>query len=167
MTADVIVMEITMIEEFHLARLVDDLIGLVGAARNPDDPALARLTPSPYPDDPDAAAQFAETTKKDLYDRRLTEARNVRAQLAEFGEGIDSLTHEAALTTRELLIAPENIEIWLRTLTALRLVIATRIGIDFDAPVGESGHYDVYDWLGYRLEVLIQSADDVDVGTEG
>ena len=166
MTAVTIVIPITVIEELHLAQLVDDFLELIDTSRDAADPAIARLTPSPYPDDPDAAAGFAESTRDDLLDRRLHDARRVRATLGTFPDGIESLENEA-LTTRDLLVSADEIDPWLRTLTAIRLVIATRLGITSDDQVGEDGRHDVYDWIGYRLELLIQAADEAGAGLNG
>lgn len=167
MTVDRIVLEITVMEEFHLARLVDDFIELVGESRGTGDPAVERLTPSPYPDDSDSAKEFAEATQDDLLDRRLTDARDVRSALDAFPHGIDSLTEEGALLTKEVFLPVESVDSWLRTLTAIRLVIATRLGITSDEQEGEDGRHDVYDWLGYRLELLINAADEAEAGLDG
>lgn len=166
MTAVTIVIPITVIEELHLAQLVDDFLELIDTSRDATDPAIARLTPSPYPDDADAAADFAESTRDDLLDRRLLDARRVRAALGTFPDGIEALEGEA-LTTRDLLVAADEIDPWLRTLTAIRLVIATRLGITTDDQVGDDGRHDVYEWIGYRLELLIQAADDAGAGLNG
>lgn len=162
MSAGGVAMQITLIEEFHLAKLVDDLLELVDGSRDVVDPAVARLTPNPYPDDPSAAAGFADTTRDDLLDRRLADARRARASLGDFRTGVESLTEEDALTAREILLSPEDLDAWLRTLTAIRLVVATRLGITSDEQTGEDGRHDVYEWLGYRLELLIQAADEAD-----
>ena len=160
MSAGIIVMPITVIEEFHLSRLVEDFIELVSESRGTEDPAIERLTPSPYPDDDDASAEFAGATRDDLLDRRIADARSVRSAMGDFPTGVDSLTEHAALEVREILIAIENIEAWLRTLTAIRLVIATRLGITTDDQAGDDGRHDVYEWVGYRLELIIQAADE-------
>lgn len=162
MSTETIVMPITVIEEFHLAQLVDDFVELVDGSRNDGDPALERLTPSPYPENADAAAGFADTTRDDLLDRRLADARRVRASLDAFSGGIDSLSEGEALLTHDVLVSADSIDAWLRTLTAIRLVIATRLGITSDDDTGTDGRHDVYDWLGYRLELLIQAADELD-----
>ncbi|NJI59176.1 MULTISPECIES: DUF2017 family protein [Microbacterium] len=162
MSDDIIVMPITVIEEFHLARLVEDFIELVRESRGTGDPAIDRLTPNPYPEDSDAAAEFADAARDDLLDRRLADARRVRAALDEYPAGIDALTEEDALEVREILITLESLDSWLRTLTAIRLVIATRLGITSDDETGEDGRHDVYEWVGYRLELIIQAADEAE-----
>lgn len=161
MTSDAIIIPITMIEEFHLARLVDDFLELVDTSRDSDDPAIDRLTPSPYPDDADSAAEFSDSTRSDLLDRRLLDARRMRRSLRAFEDGVEPLESEA-LTTREIAVAADELDSWLRTLTAVRLVIATRLGITAEDESEEDGRHDVYDWLGYRLELLIQAADEAD-----
>lgn len=161
MSADNTVFSLALLEGFHLARLVDEFRELIGD-RNADDPAMRRLTPSAYPDDVDAANAFADSTRDDLLDRRASEASLVRQALAPFAVDIDSLSEDEALAPRELVIRDEDLDGWLRTLTAIRLVIAERLGITSEDQSTEDGRADVYDWLGYRLEVLIQAADDAD-----
>ncbi|MEU4015905.1 DUF2017 family protein [Microbacterium sp. NPDC028030] len=167
MTAGTLVTRMTLIEEIHLARLIDDFIELVDGSRETDDPAIGRLTPSPYPEDSEAASQFADATRDDLLDRRLADAREARAALDDFASGVDQLTEKEAMSAREVLISPASIDAWLRTLTAIRLVIATRLGITDDEDAGESGPHEVYEWVGYRLEMIIQAADEADgLGSE-
>lgn len=164
MTSERITIPITVIEELNLAQLVDDFVELIDTSRGSGDPAIVRLTPTPYPDDPDSAGEFADSTREDLLDRRLIEARRVRAALGDFGGGADALAEAEALTTRELIVPADEIDFWLRTVTAIRLVIATRLGITSDEQTGSDGRHDVYDWLGYRLELLIQAADEAEAG---
>jgi hypothetical protein len=165
--AATLVMPITVIEEFHLGRLIEDFIELIGGSRDTSDPAVERLAPNPYPDDSEAAIDFADATRDDLLDRRLSDARQVRAALAAFPTGIDSLSEQDALDVREILITIDGVDAWLRTLTALRLVIATRLGITSDDQTsGEDGRYEVYEWVGYRLELIIQAADEAESASD-
>ncbi|EQM74410.1 DUF2017 family protein [Microbacterium maritypicum] len=162
MTRDAVIVTITGIEELHLAKLVDDFIELLATSREVGDPAIDRLTPTPYPDDADSAADFAESTRDDLLDRRLADARRTRGSLGDVTG--DDLAEAEALRTRETTVPVEDVDAWLRTLTAIRLVIATRLGITTDEQTATDGRHDVYDWLGYRLELLIQAADEADEG---
>jgi hypothetical protein len=124
--------------------------------------------PDAYPDDTDAAAEFAASTRDDLLDRRAADAEVVRSVLAPFLADSGALSDEAAFDSRTVTVRDAELEPWLRTLTALRLVIASRLDID-----GEDDHhpedprFGVYDWLGYRLDGLISLADerDEDSGT--
>lgn len=161
MTDGMIAMQLTTIEEFHLAQLVEDFIELVDDSRDTADPAVERLAPTPYPDDSVAAAEFASATRDELLDRRLTDARRARADLREFDPDTPPFSDDEALATRDVMIATADVDAWLRTLTAIRLVVATRLGITSDdEQSGDDGRHDVYDWLGYRLELLIEAADE-------
>ncbi|MGO4487088.1 DUF2017 family protein [Microbacterium sp. 2RAF4] len=164
MTSDRIIVTISAIEERHLAMLLDDLLELIGESRNGEDPAVDRLTPNPYPDDPEAAADFAGSTRKDLLDRRLADARRMRGALEDVSVPAAGLTDAEAARTRELSITLDDLESWLRTVTTLRLVIADRLGITTDEHTVYDSRHDVYDWLGYRLELLIQAADEAESG---
>ncbi|WP_091233007.1 DUF2017 family protein [Microbacterium sp. 3J1] len=154
-------MRISRVEGAQLLQLVDDFRDLV-TARDAGDPAVARLTPSPYPEDDDASASFADATRRDLLDRRIADAFVVRAGLAELAADIPLLTQKEALTEHELTISIEDVDAWIRTLAALRLVIASRLDIldvDLEVDVEDDPRYGVYEWLGYRLEVVVQAAD--------
>ena len=142
------------IEGRHLIALVDDFIALLDAPRDTADEALERLAPDAYPDDPAAAEEYRRGTRDDLVDQRISDARTVRTALERFetDAGADIVDVPRA-----------ELDGWLRTLSAMRLVLASRLGIDRD-----DGHdpddprYGTYDWLGYRLELLVQLADRLD-----
>lgn len=160
MNTSPITLSVATIEGMHLARLVDDFIDLLRETEG-DDPGVARLTPTAYPDDDAASAAFASATRADLLDRRLHDARTMRASLEMFDPDAE-VTDEAAEIARDLRVRREDVDAWLRTLTAIRLVLATRLGITDDRPdVGGDGQA-VYDWLGYRLELLIEAVDESD-----
>lgn len=166
MSAHRIVFSLALLEGFHLARLVDEFRELI-AERDPEDSAMQRLTPSAYPDDEDAAKGFADSTREDLLDRRASEAARVREALAPFAVDIESLSEDEALIPQDLVILDDDLDAWLRTLTSIRLVIADRLGIASEDQSTGDGRADIYDWLGYRLEVLIQAADEADARRGG
>ncbi len=166
---------LSRIEGAHLAGLVDEFRELLAGAASAradrgaaaeDDPALARLAPDAYPDDPDASAEFAAHTRAPLWDRRAQDARTMRAGLESFAADLaalrtGALDERAATAPRDVVIAMDEVDAWLRTLTALRLVIASRLGIDTeDDHDPDDPRFGVYDWLGYRLDGLIEAADD-------
>lgn len=155
-----VTLSVSTIEGMHLARLVDDFVELLREGEG-DDPGVARLTPNAYPDDEGASAAFASATRADLLDRRLHDARTMRASLEDFDPDAE-VTDEDARKPRDVLVRRGEVDAWLRTLTAIRLVIATRLGITDEEPdVGGDGQA-VYDWLGYRLELLIEAVDETD-----
>ncbi|HWV50136.1 MAG TPA: DUF2017 family protein [Microbacterium sp.] len=164
MTTRSVPLALATIEGLHLAHLLDEFQEMLtaDATEQTEDPAVARLAPDAYPEDAEASRAFADATHDDLLDRRLAEAAIVRAALADFDETHDLFDEQEALASRTVTIPDAEVDAWLRTLTALRLVLATRLGIvDEDTLDEDAPRRGVYDWLGYRLEGLIQSADEL------
>ncbi|WP_295010976.1 DUF2017 family protein [uncultured Microbacterium sp.] len=144
------------IEGAHLVDLIDQFLELIQDTKIGADAALSRLTPAVYPDDDAASAEFAAATSADLLDRRAADARVVRA-------GIAPLLTGPPEETIDLRLSPAELEAWLRTLAALRLVIAGRLGVSGDDRHDpDDARFGVYDWLGYRLDVLVESAEEGD-----
>ncbi|WP_231820986.1 DUF2017 family protein [Microbacterium resistens] len=153
----IILVPLARLEGRHLADLVEQFLEILADTDLEQDPGLDRLTPAVYPDDPEASAEFARATSDDLLDRRAADARIVRAGLERFTAD-DGAPDD--MDPLDVVIADAELDAWLRTLTALRLVIASRLGIETDAPHDpEDPRFGVYDWLGYRLEGLIEAAD--------
>ena len=163
------VLELTRMEAAHLAGLVTQFEELIQGADDgaPNDPAIARLVPDGYTGDPEAAQEFRELTQRDLLDRRESDAARVLASLHRTPglpeEGaITDPSDEALLEIMELRLDPEDLQAWLRTLAALRLVLASRLRIkteeDHDA---DDPRFGIYDWLGYRLDGLVSAADEM------
>lgn len=120
----------------------------------PDDPALARLFPDAYPDDPDATAEFRRYTQPDL-----TAERRRRAAVA-----IDTL--ERIKDGGRLSLVPAESAAWLGALNDLRLVLGTRLEITKDDQEPGEGfgpgdprtaYVPVYYYLGYLQETLVES----------
>ncbi|MBN9184287.1 DUF2017 family protein [Microbacterium sp.] len=158
-----VILEMTRIEAGHLADLVAQFSALlqdreasVGGA--PSDPALARLVPDAYPDDAEAAREFRDLTETALLHRRAEDAATVLASI-----GVDTTKDASAADARTAHVVrldPEQLNAWLRTLAALRLVLAIRLGIDDEDDHDEDDpRFGVYDWLGYRLEGLVHAAE--------
>ena len=122
----------------------------------PEDPVLKRLFPPAYPHDPAAASDFRRFTERDLKTTKVTEAQQVLARLAETERG-----------ERDLRIPREEAEAWLRTLTSIRLAVATRLDITdsesaerlAELPEGDPRSFmaSVYDWLGFAQETLLSA----------
>lgn len=161
MNQAVVRVQIAPVEELQLRLLVQDFRELIGADRDLADPAIARLTPSPYPDDEDAAIEFRSGTQGDLLDRRDMDAATVSATLSGIDDDLAEMSEDETFSAREVSIPAADVDAWLRTLTAIRLVIATRLDINSDEDHDpEDARFGVYDWLGYRLELLIDAADE-------
>jgi hypothetical protein len=150
------------VEGAQLAQLVDDFRDLVGASRDVEDPAIGRLVPDAYPEDEESSRAFRDATREDLLDRRALDADIVRTALAGMRGDLAEMSHSEAFAEHDLDIPPSDIDAWLRTLTALRLVIAERLGIESDDDHDpDDPRFGVYDWLGYRLELTIDAADEL------
>jgi hypothetical protein len=133
-----------------------------GPTSAPEDPVLARLFPTAYPDDEEAAGDF----------RRFTEAtlRDGKASAASFF--IDTL-EDAGLPPEpedgifiDVELDPPAAMTWMRCFTDMRLAIATRLGVEegdegFWASLSDEDPraqvHDIYDWLGYLQETLVHS----------
>lgn len=156
-----VILNLTRIEVAHLAELVGQFVDLVDGAPSMQDPAVERLTPDVYPEDPEASREFRSVTRADLLRRRTSDAQVVLSDLPS--EARAQEPDQDAFAPVDIALDAEHVEAWLRTLAALRLVVANRLGIvteedDHDA---EDPRFGVYDWLGFRLESLIQAADEV------
>ncbi|MEN2740767.1 DUF2017 family protein [Microbacterium sp. X-17] len=156
-----VVLELATAEVLHLAALLRQFLELLDdtAPGTGDDPGIARLVPDAYPDDAEASRDFRSVTRGELLGRRRDDAQGILAQLATLTElDADPTTLDDGGPEIAVVLEPDGVGAWLRTLTALRLVIATRLGI-----TTEDGHdpsdprYGIYDWLGVRLDGLVRA----------
>ena len=160
-TAVSVSLTIAWIEGRNLVHLIDEFVGLVSGPREGADPALDRLAPPVYPDDDAAAAEFRLRTESELFDRRRADALTMRGDLD--GLDTDDAMPRDVLAPHEVEVPTGHIDAWLRTLAAVRLVVASRLGIERDdRHDADDPRFQVYDWLGYRLDDLIQRADEAD-----
>lgn len=130
---------------------LERLVGFSTSVDEPSDPALARLLPSGYDDDDDAAAEF----------RRYTEATLRREKRAHVATVLTCLDRKA----KDVVVSAGECESWLKSLNDLRLVLGTRLGLDDTEPdveeadVGDSeiGARVLYDWLTWLQATLIEA----------
>lgn len=137
-----------------------------GTEAPPEDPALARLFPDAYEAGPEAS-QFRRVTEQGLLNRKLQDAITVTAEL---GLGREPEAGEEPEPV-EIQVTRATLPAWVRTLTALRLAIAARIGLNseddherlIDSPQTR-GTVLVYDWLAAILESILrmQTTPDTD-----
>jgi len=152
-------MAMTEIEGHHLLGIVDEFIALLDGPRDAGDAALERLAPDPYPEDAAAADEYRRGTREDLFDQRLADALAVRAALEDF----ERMTGAEAAAPHPVRLSAAEVIPWMRTLSSIRLVLASRLGIErTDTHDVQDPRYGTYDWLGYRLELLVHQADLLD-----
>ncbi|MFD5214771.1 DUF2017 family protein [Microbacterium sp. NPDC058345] len=162
MSASVVRIGIAVIEARNLVALIDELIAVIDDPRSMDDPGVARLAPDAYPGDDAASTEFREATRDALIDRRHADATTVRRSLASIADAEDA-DPGGGFREHRLSLSDAQADAWMRTLAALRLVVASRLGIETaDDHDPEDPRFGVYDWLGYRLELLVRAADEQD-----
>ena len=157
-----LVMAITRIEALHLSQMTEQFRDLLDATTDPSsDDAVARLVPEGYLDDDAAAREFRRLTERELLDRRHTDAETVLGILRPTLPAMPIASDDPALTEEVVVHASAaDVSALLRTLSAIRLVLATRLGIQADDDHDASDpRFGIYDWLGYRLDSLISAID--------
>lgn len=161
MTPRTVVMQITRLEAAHLSGLVGQFADLLRESEpGSADPAIARLVPPAYDDDV-AAREFRSLTQADLLDRRSADAGVVLASLSAASQLPEDPDDPALLEETEIRLDPATAHAWLRTLAAVRLVLATRLGVaEADDHDSADPRFGIYDWLGYRLDGLVGAMDD-------
>ena len=109
----------------------------------PADPALHRLFPDAFAGDEEASAEFRRFTEAQLRTARSARSQSLLASLRAAGD--------------ELVLTQDQAHECVQTLTDLRLVLGTRLGVSHDSDrERESSAHDVYDWLTWLQESLVQ-----------
>jgi hypothetical protein len=131
-----------------LRSLCDQLETLLTTEDRSGDPALARLSPAAYPDDPLRELEFEQLAGDDLAAGRLAALRELRDTV-----GAQVLEEQQALA-------------WLRTLNDLRLVLGTRLDVteesgveDFAGDEASSAGFELYVVLGMIQGELLLAID--------
>ncbi len=145
---------------------LEAMLDFSGPTDAPEDPVLARLFPTAYAEDEEAASEFRRFTEGGLRDGKARaaalvidtlEEAGLPAQLEEDGLMIDVELDEPAAQT------------WLRSFTDVRLALATRLGVEEgdeevwaalpdDDPRAQA--HDIFEWVGYLQETLVQALTD-------
>jgi hypothetical protein len=123
-----------------------------------EDPVLRRLFPDAYPHDAAASSDFRRFTERDLRGKKISDGQQVLERLVG--------TEGGAYPVR---IPVEEADVWLRTLTSLRLAVGIRLGITDAESAEELSRLpeedpraflvSVYDWLGFAQETLVSALD--------
>ncbi|MDP2774028.1 MAG: DUF2017 domain-containing protein [Nocardioides sp.] len=134
-----------------------------GPTSEPEDPVLARLFPTAYPGDEEAASEFRRFTEGALRDGKAAAASTVIDTLEEAGLP-DQLSEDGLMIDVEL--DEPTAETWLRSFTDVRLALASRLGVEEDDddywlslpdddPRAQA--HDIYAWVGYLQETLVDA----------
>ena len=138
-------------------------LDVAGPRVAPDDPVLARLFPDAYADDDESAGEFRRFTEPALASSKIHNATAVMESLSAGGLRLDG--SEQTAKSIEVELDDAAVQAWLRALTDVRLSVAVRLGIEEDSggrsvdsdDEGAVLMGDIYDWLGYVQESLIQA----------
>jgi hypothetical protein len=129
-------------EERHVLRSLGPQLRQIVEADQ--DPALRRLFPVAYHQDPDADAEFQGFMHDDLRTSRL-------AKIETFLATVDA-TH----------VSEEELQAWMGAVNDLRLVIGTKLDVSEEMDLGDldDDHPDVelfaiYSYLGWLLEQIV------------
>ncbi len=143
---------------------LEAMFDFTGPTTEPDDPVLARLFPTAYPHDDEAAGDFRRFTEASLRDGKAAAAAAVIDGLEEAGLP-DELPEQDTLEI-EVELDPAAARTWMRSFTDVRLALATRLEIEegdeeFWWALGDddprSHVHDIYEWVGELQETLVRS----------
>jgi hypothetical protein len=142
---------------------LEAMLDFSGPTTEPEDPVLARLFPSAYRDDTDAAGEFRRFTEGALRDGKAAAAVTIIDTLEDAGLPPE-LDQDGLMIDVEL--DEPTAETWMRSFTDLRLALATRLGVEEgdeaywaslpDEDPRTQAH-DVYEWVGYLQETLVDA----------
>jgi len=151
-------------------RTTDDsfeaMLDFSGPTMEPEDPVLARLFPTAYQHDEEAASEFRRFTEGSLRDGKAAGAAVIIDTLEE--AGLPPELTEDGLTI-DVEMAEPQAEAWLRSFTDLRLALATRLEVEedddevwlaMDDDDPRSQAHDIYQWVGYLQETLVEALTD-------
>lgn len=151
----------------HEAAVPDDrdpleaLMDFSGPTTAPEDPVLARLFPTAYADDEEAAAEFRRFTEGTLREGKAKAAGTIIDTLED--AGLPDELREDGLTIDVEMDEP-TAQTWMRSFADIRLALATRLGVEEgdeeywyslpdDDPRAQA--HDIYEWVGWLQETLV------------
>jgi hypothetical protein len=156
-----VVAHLDPVETVVLGQVLEQLVELLGEAPDdplavaenvtaPEDPALRRLLPDGYRDDPEASAELRRYTEGQLRAGKVNAAKAALAALPEGGGTLELDDDEAAQ--------------WLSALNDIRLALGTRLDIEDDTDLSEAVNdpelgesYLVYAWLTGLQDSLVEA----------
>ena len=139
--------------ERNVLRGLPDQLRLLLDEGDAEDPALQRLYPSAYPDDPVAAAEFDGLVRDDLTEQRMKAIETMSRTIDS-----DHLDEEEVLA-------------WLAAINDLRLVLGIRLAVteesepeDFEGDKGTHGSYALYAYLSVLEEDIVEALSGAPTG---
>jgi hypothetical protein len=142
---------------------LEAMLSFEGPTTAPDDPVLARLFPTAYPENEEAAAEFRRFTESTLRNGKAAGAATIIDGLEEAGLPAE-LGDEKVVIDIEL--DETTARVWLKSFTDLRLALATRLEVEQDDEAfwaalpdddPRSQAHDIYEWIGALQETLVDS----------
>ena len=142
---------------------LEQLLDFSGPTTEPEDPVLARLFPTAYPHDEDAAGEFRRFTEGTLRDNKAQGAVGIIETLEQ--AGLPAELGEESITV-DIELEPGEAVGWMKSFTDIRLALATRLGVEEDdedywmalPEEDPRAHvYDIYQWVGYLQETLVDA----------
>jgi Domain of unknown function (DUF2017) len=141
-------LRLTPDERTILRRLPDQLRNLIKNEDPTSDPAMARLYPPAYEDDPIRNLEFERMAGDDLTSQRLSSISAMEGSI------------DADLLSEEQLLS------WLGVLNDLRLVLGTRLEIteetteeDFAEGDPRASTFALYGYLTWLVDAIVRSLD--------
>lgn len=142
---------------------LEQLLDFSGPTSEPEDPVLARLFPTAYTEDDEAAGEFRRFTEGTLRDGKARNAALVIDTLEE--AGLPPQLEEDGLIIDVELDASAAMA-WLKAFNDMRLALGTRLGVE----EGDEEYWDelpeedpraqvhfLYRWLGFLQETLVEA----------
>jgi hypothetical protein len=150
-----LVARFTAVDAQVLRQCVAELAALLSDTVDRDDPAVERLFPDAYPEDPEDEAEYRRFTEADLKAAKLEQAKTVLTDLLQSGG--------------EVRLDEAGADMWLRALTDVRLALGTRLGVQDDTDIQSElddavlrdptstrvGQLSVYAYLSLLQESLV------------
>jgi len=142
---------------------LEAMMDFSGPTTAPDDPVLARLFPTAYTEDEEAAGEFRRFTEGALRDSKASAACSIIDTLEEAGLPPE-LDEDGLMIDVEL--EHDVATRWLRSFADLRLALATRLDVEegdedywLSLPEDDprSQAHDIYEWVGYLQETLVDA----------
>ena len=145
---------------------LEAMLDFSGPTDAPEDPVLARLFPTAYAEDDEAASEFRRFTEGGLRDGKARAAAQVIDTLEE--AGLPAQLEEDGLMI-DVELDEQAAQTWLRSFTDVRLALAVRLGVEegdeevwFSMPDDDprAQAHDIFEWVGYLQETLVQALTD-------